>query len=157
MTFRDGPIDGVSIRALKCWEDARGWLIELYRDDELQGNPPAMAYVSQTLPGVARGPHEHRRQWDRFYFVGPGRFKLYLWDARPDSPTRGTRQTLLVGDGNLIEVLIPPGVVHAYQNTSDVPGVVLNFPDQLYAGPKRSEPVDEIRYEGLQDSPYQME
>ncbi|MHC4180763.1 MAG: dTDP-4-dehydrorhamnose 3,5-epimerase family protein, partial [Planctomycetota bacterium] len=61
--FREGTISGVLIRPLRRLEDSRGWLIELYRQDELDSAVyPSMAYVSQTLPGVARGPHEHREQ-----------------------------------------------------------------------------------------------
>jgi dTDP-4-dehydrorhamnose 3,5-epimerase len=153
--FREGPIDGVIVRPLERFEDARGWLIELYREDELDGAArPVMAYLSQTLPGVVRGPHEHRWQSDCFAFVGPGDFKLYLWDTRTDSPTSGNRQTLVVGESNRQFVLIPPGVVHAYRNVSEAPGLVFNAPDRLYAGAGKKDPVDEIRYEDQPDSPF---
>ncbi len=70
--FQDGPIEGVVLHVLKRFRDERGWLVELFRDDELGAtNRPVMAYVSMTLPGVARGPHEHREQADRFGFLGP--------------------------------------------------------------------------------------
>jgi dTDP-4-dehydrorhamnose 3,5-epimerase len=156
--FREGPIDAVVVKPLERFEDARGWLLELYREDEL---PPAalpvMAYVSQTRPGAVRGPHEHRHQTDCFAFVGPGDFKLYLWDTRPDSPTSGHRQTLLVGESNRRCVLVPPGVVHAYKNVSPVPGLVFNCPNRLYAGKGRGEPVDEIRHEDRPDSPFVLD
>jgi len=54
-------------------------------------------------------------------------------------------------------VIVPPGVVHAYRNVSDEPGWVFNFPNRLYRGPGRSEPVDEIRHEDLEDSPYVLD
>jgi dTDP-4-dehydrorhamnose 3,5-epimerase len=156
--FREGPIDGVVVKPLERLEDARGWLVELYREDEL---PPAacpvMAYVSQTQPGAVRGPHEHREQTDCFAFVGPGEFKLYLWDARPDSPTSGNRQTLVVGESNRQCVLVPPGVVHASRNVSRVAGLVFNCPNRLYAGKGRKEPVDQIRHEDRPDSPFVLD
>lgn len=153
-----GPIDGVVFRPLKQFNDARGWLIELFRNDELaDGDWPQMAYVSQTLPGVARGPHEHVDQSDYFAFVGPGDFKLYLWDARPHSPTSGRRQTAVVGQSNMQAVIIPPGVVHAYKNVSDVPGWVFNCPNRLYAGEGRRQPVDEIRHEDRPGSLYVLD
>jgi dTDP-4-dehydrorhamnose 3,5-epimerase len=156
--FHSGPIDGVTIRPLKRFDDARGWLIEFFREDELDpAIRPAMGYLSQTLPGVARGPHEHRHQTDYFAFVGPGDFKLYLWDARPDSPTAGHRQTLIAGQSNAQAVIVPPGVVHAYRNVSQVPGLVFNCPNRLYAGRGRQEPVDEIRHEDLAGSPFQLD
>jgi dTDP-4-dehydrorhamnose 3,5-epimerase len=156
--FQEGPIHGLLLRPIPRHDDARGWLIELFREDELPaGHVPAMAYLSETLPGVVRGPHEHREQSDYFAFVGPGDFMLYLWDPRAGSPTRGNRRTVLVGQSNQQAVLIPAGVVHAYRNVSDVPGLVINCPNRLYAGPGRTQPVDEIRYEDCADSPYQID
>jgi dTDP-4-dehydrorhamnose 3,5-epimerase len=54
-------------------------------------------------------------------------------------------------------VLIPPGVVHAYKNVSEVPGLVVNFPNRLYAGEGRKGPVDEIRYEDRPGSPFVLD
>ena len=156
--FREGPIEGVIVEPLDRYEDARGWLVELYREDELEpAVHPVMAYLSQTLPGVARGPHEHREQTDCFGFVGPGDFKLYLWDTRRDSPTSGNRQTLLVGQSSRQLVLVPPGVVHAYKNVGQVPGLVFNCPNRLYAGEGKQQPVDEIRHEDRPESPFLLD
>ena len=154
----DGPIEGAVIRPLRRFEDARGWLAEVYRDDETPaGLQAAMAYVSVTRPGQARGPHEHRVQTDWFCFPGPGAFEVWLWDARPGSPTHLRRQVLQAGREAPAIVVIPPGVVHAYRNVSDEEGLVFNCPNVLYQGPGRSEPVDEIRHEDDVDSPYRME
>jgi dTDP-4-dehydrorhamnose 3,5-epimerase len=156
--FKTGPIEGVLFKPLKQFVDARGWLIELFRDDEMNPNDqPRMGYVSETAPGVARGPHEHVEQSDYFLFVGPGDFKLYLWDARETSPTFGHRQTMVVGQSNRQAALIPPGVVHAYKNVGDSPGWVINCPNRLYAGEGRKEPVDEIRHEEEHGSPYVLD
>lgn len=156
--FEPGEIDGVVFKPLKRFMDARGWLVELYRQDELKSDDwPRMGYVSETLPGVARGPHEHADQSDYFAFLGPGDFKLYLWDARLDSATYGRRQSIVVGRSNMQAVLIPPGVVHAYRNVSDCPGWVFNCPNRLYAGEGRREPVDEIRHEDVLGSPFVLD
>ncbi|GAB6166787.1 dTDP-4-dehydrorhamnose 3,5-epimerase family protein [Thermostilla marina] len=158
MKFQDGSIHDITIDSLKRFSDARGWLVELFRHDELDRDVhPVMAYVSETLPGVARGPHEHVDQTDCFCFLGPGDFKLYLWDGRKDSPTFGVRQTLIVGESNPARVLVPPGVIHAYKNVGDKPGIVFNAPNRLYAGWGKKEPVDEIRHEDLDDSPYVLD
>ena len=136
--FTDRPIHDVILRSLQRFEDQRGWLVELFRQDELvEGNFPQMAYLSETLPGVTRGPHEHVEQSDFFLFVGPGDFQLYLWDAREGSPTHNHRQKVLVGESNWQSVIVPPGVVHAYRNVSDRPGMVINCPNRLYAGQGR--------------------
>jgi len=156
--FCDGEIDGVIIKSLKRYTDQRGWLVELFRVDELATeHAPQMAYVSETLPGVARGPHEHVDQTDCFAFVGPSDFQLYLWDARTNSPTHGHRLKLLVGQSNPQLAIIPPGVVHAYRNVGDHPGWVFNCPNRLYAGRNKQEPVDEIRHEDRKDQLYLLD
>jgi dTDP-4-dehydrorhamnose 3,5-epimerase len=158
ISFIDGLIDGVVLKPLSAHEDHRGWLIELYREDELAAERrPVMGYVSETRPGVARGPHEHVDQTDYFAFLGPGDFLLYLWDARTDSPTRGHRMKVAVGQSNRQAVIVPPGVVHAYKNVGPAAGWVFNAPNCLYAGPGKRGPVDEIRHEDQLDSPYRMD
>ncbi len=138
-------IQGVLIRSLMPYEDERGSLIELFREDEfLEQFKPAMGYISTTFPDVIRGPHEHHYQTDLFAFLS-GQFELNLWENRPGLTQ--IHETHFLGEKHPAIVLIPPGVVHAYKNISDQHAFVLNFPDQLYAGYKRSGPVDEIRYE----------
>jgi dTDP-4-dehydrorhamnose 3,5-epimerase len=158
MQFKTGTIDGVIWRPLKKYNDARGWLCELFRDDDLPAEyNPVMAYLSVTQPGVARGPHEHVDQSDVFCFLGPGSFKVYLWDNRPKSPTHWTRQTEVVGVDKPMLLIIPPGVAHAYRCVSSDPGTVFNCPNRLYKGPGRKEPVDEIRHEEDKNSPFQLD
>jgi dTDP-4-dehydrorhamnose 3,5-epimerase len=150
-------IDGVIWKPLRLFNDARGWLCEIFRDDELPAEfHPAMAYVSETKPGVCRGPHEHVAQADCFAFLGPGDFMLHLWDNRPASASRGAYQAALVGQSRPMVVVIPPGVVHAYENVSATPGWVINCPNQLYRGAGKQEPVDEIRHEDDPTSPFQI-
>ena len=156
--FNEGHIQGVILEPLERREDERGWLLEIFRQDELaEGLTPAMAYISQTLPGAARGPHEHREQTDMFAFIGPGDFKLYCWDTRRDSATFGNRRAWIVGESNRQAVIIPPGVVHAYKNIGTSAAIVINCPNRLHGGPARSRPVDEIRYENWPKSPYVLD
>ena len=158
MEFRDGPIDGVIWRPLRRYHDARGWLCELFRHDELTPDVhPVMAYISETEPGIARGPHEHVDQTDCFCFLGPSNFKVYLWDRRPQSPTCGRYQTEVVGADRPMLLVVPPGVVHAYQNVGGEPGLVFNCPNRLYKGPGRKEPVDEIRHEDAAQSHFRLD
>jgi dTDP-4-dehydrorhamnose 3,5-epimerase len=146
-------IDGVIIKPLKRFADDRGWLTELYRDDDLpDGFKPVMGYISTTHPGVARGPHEHRDQADGFCFLS-GTFRLTLWENRPDRPAR--KEVFEVGQDNPVFVTVPAGVVHAYENIGAEDAFVLNFPDRLYAGWGKKEPVDEIRHEEI-DSEFKL-
>ncbi len=156
--FKIGEIVDVVIRDLGKFEDPRGWLTELFRQDELDSEfYPVMAYISSTRPGVARGPHEHVDQADLFCFPGPSNFKLRMWDNRPDSPTFCHLMTLVVVADNPKVVIVPKGVVHAYQNVGTVDGIVINCPNRLYMGEQRREPIDEIRHEDDPETIFRME
>src|ERR1051325_10655899 len=88
--FKRGAIRDVVIYDLRKFVDERGWLAELFRLDELAEEfYPQMTYISSTLPGVTRGPHEHVHQADLFCFIGPSNFKIRMWDNRADSETYG--------------------------------------------------------------------
>jgi dTDP-4-dehydrorhamnose 3,5-epimerase len=156
--FKPGDIDGVVIRDLRRFNDSRGWLAELFRHDELDPEfYPVMAYTSSTNPGVTRGPHEHVDQADMFCFLGPSNFKLRLWDNRVASATYNNVVTVVVGEDNPKSVLIPRGVVHAYQNVGSESGIVLNFPNRLYMGVGKKDEIDEIRHEDDPQTIYRME
>lgn len=151
--MRDIP--GVIIRPLNRFTDSRGWLSELFRDDELPaGFKPAMGYLSVTHPGVTRGPHEHVHQTDAFAFVD-GTYELHLWENREGREEN--HGMILTGQETPLLVIVPPGVVHAYRNVGDADAFVLNFPDTLYAGHGKSEPVDEIRHEDEVNSRFRMD
>jgi dTDP-4-dehydrorhamnose 3,5-epimerase len=149
-------IEGVIIKELGKYNDERGWLSEVYRQDETDYRPE-MAYVSVTKPGVVRGPHEHRYQSDCFVFLGPGNLKLHLWDRREQSASKGEYINLDVGEDNPVMVIVPPGVVHAYKCTGDKDAYCLNMPDKLYRGEAKKEEVDEIRWEEDPNSPYKVD
>jgi dTDP-4-dehydrorhamnose 3,5-epimerase len=155
---KNETIDDVIVRALRKFDDDRGWLTELFRHDELAPEFfPVMSYISSTFPGVTRGPHEHVDQADLFCFLGPSNFKLRMWDNRADSPTYGKVMTLVAGEDNPQVVIVPKGVVHAYQNIGDKDGIVINCPNRLYRGDQRHEDVDEIRHEDDPDTIFRMD
>ncbi|OYV06589.1 MAG: dTDP-4-dehydrorhamnose 3,5-epimerase [Verrucomicrobiales bacterium VVV1] len=156
--FVDAPIEGILVKPLPVHEDSRGWLMELYREDQAGDEPlPAMAYASMTLPGISRGPHEHAQQTDRFCFFGPSDFLIVLWDNRPSSPTFNNRMKLIVGQTSPSLIVVPHGVVHGYRNIGSDSGLILNLPDRLYMGPQRQEDVDEIRHELDPESPFHLD
>ncbi|MBU8920991.1 MAG: FdtA/QdtA family cupin domain-containing protein [Bacteroidales bacterium] len=144
-------ISGVYVNQLPVTADDRGSLMEIFRTDELPELYPPMAYLSVTLPNRSRGPHEHVSQTDIFVFLGPA--DVLLWDNRPDSETYGMHRILLdTAPGT--QVIVPPGVVHAYRNRGPDSVMIANAPTSLYAGYGRNEDVDEIRHEDDEDSPF---
>jgi dTDP-4-dehydrorhamnose 3,5-epimerase len=146
-------LEGVIIRELGVYTDERGWLVEIFRNDDTAYRP-AMSYMSMTRPGVARGPHEHMDQTDLFCFFG--NFRLFLWDNRKGSSTFG-KKMIIDFDGRPHIAIVPPGVVHAYKNVGQSESFVLNLPDRLFKGEGRAFPVDEVRYEHDPDSPFRTD
>lgn len=153
--FKLSAIGGVVVRDIKKNIDERGWLAELYRSDEIEESVfPQMAYVSLTMPGVRRGPHEHIYQTDYFCFLGPSDFKIILWDNRKSSPSYLNKMILFLGEDNPAALIVPPGVVHAYKNIGLKSGLVINAANKLYAGNMRKEEIDEIRHENVSGTPF---
>lgn len=148
-------IQGVIVKKLNKYNDERGWLAEIYRDDELDFKP-AMSYVSMTKPGVIRGPHEHKKQADFFVFLGPGDFELHLWDRREGKETHGEYIKINAGESEPAAILVPPGVVHGYKCVSKNDGLCINLPDKLYRGKGKKDEADEIRWEDDPESPYKI-
>lgn len=146
-------MEGVVIKELKSYSDERGWLAEIFRDDE-SSYRPVMSYISMTKPGVVRGPHEHMEQTDLFCFLGP--FRLFLWDNRDGSPTKGEKMVVDF-DGRPHIAVVPPRVVHAYKNIGQSDAMVINLPDRLFKGEGKTSPVDEVRYEDDPDSPFKTD
>lgn len=156
--FNSGRINDIVINDMVKNSDRRGWLIELFRKDQIDNAIfPQMSYISLTNPGIIRGPHEHREQTDYFCFLGPSTFRLFLWDTRKGCSTYGNMMILEIGESDPKIVIVPPGVVHAYKNIGEVPGLVINLPNKLYAGWDKKETVDEIRYEEDSNSPFKVD
>jgi len=155
--FKRGNINGVFVKHLIKNVDERGFLIETFRVDSLPEDlRPQMSYLSYTEPGISRGPHEHVDQTDIFAFIGPGNFKIQLWDNRKESKTYKNTMVVFGGEDNPILVIVPPNVVHGYLNISRTyRGMVLNYPDKLYKGFDKKDKVDEIRHEDKGDEFYE--
>lgn len=149
-------IKGVVVKKIEVFSDERGWLAELFREDETDYKP-AMAYMSATKPGIVRGPHEHRFQADCFVFAGPGKFEIHLWDRRTGSETEGEYVKIEAGEDAPAMVIVPPGVVHGYKAVGGKDAYSINLPDRLYKGSGKAGEVDEIRWEKNPDSPYRIE
>ncbi len=149
-------IKGVIVKKLKDFRDERGWLTEIYREDESDFGPK-MSYVSHTNYKQVRGPHEHKKQMDYLIFIGYGDFDLYLWDNRDGSDSYGKKEKMIVGESNKVAVIIPPGIVHGYKSLSKNGSLSINLPDKLYKGNGKKKEADEIRHEDDKNSIFKIE
>ncbi|MBI5344845.1 MAG: hypothetical protein HZB83_05840 [Deltaproteobacteria bacterium] len=65
--------------------------------------------------------------------------------------------TIVAGESSPMAIIVPKKVAHAYKNVGDKDGLVFNCPNRLFKGQGKSAPIDEVRYEEAQDSPYKID
>jgi dTDP-4-dehydrorhamnose 3,5-epimerase len=95
------------------------------------------SYVTKTSRGVVKAWHYHLKQTD-VWFVASGKIKVGLFDAREGSPTCGVANTVVMGTGANVTLVIPPGVFHGYITLSEE-SVLINTTNCPYS------PDDEFR------------
>lgn len=124
-------IDGVLVQVLRVIPDDRGRLMEILRADDGLFAGFGQVYMTTTYPGVVKAWHMHAHQTDHICAVA-GMFRVALFDAREDSPTRFAIQEIYMGEHNPVLVRIPPGVYHGWLCVSEHEGMIVNIPDKLY-------------------------
>jgi dTDP-4-dehydrorhamnose 3,5-epimerase len=124
-------IDGVWVKDLSVIPDERGRLMEILRADEDGFEKFGQVYISTTYPGVVKAWHLHKVQDDNFCCV-KGMVKLVLYDAREDSPTKGTLTEYFIGDHSPLLVRVPAGVYHGWKCISGDESIVVNIPTEPY-------------------------
>lgn len=144
-------IDGVAIKELKVIPDERGRLMEMLRRDDEVFRQFGQVYMTTAYPGVVKGWHYHRKQWDHFVCVR-GMIKLVLYDDREGSATRGQVNEFFIGDQNPLLVQIPAYVYHGFKCVSEHEAIVINTPTEPYVYDEPDEyrlpaHTDEIPYD----------
>jgi len=124
-------IDGVKVKQLKPHCDERGRLMELFRTDWPEFIKFGQAYITTAYPGVVKGWHYHKLQTDSFICI-KGMMKVVLYDARPDSKTKGEINEFFIGVHNPMIVQIPALVYHGFKCISDEEAIIINIPTELY-------------------------
>jgi dTDP-4-dehydrorhamnose 3,5-epimerase len=132
-------IDGVVVRRPTVHLDHRGSLFEIYNGDPaVWATPIVYAYQASVLPGQIKGWARHELKTDR-YTLAVGDLLVLLHDGRPDSPTAGVTQRVVLSPKGDRQLVIPTGVWHLLVNLGAEEAHVLNFPTEPYihAAPDR--------------------
>jgi dTDP-4-dehydrorhamnose 3,5-epimerase len=124
-------IEGVATKKLKVIPDERGRLMECLRNDDELFIQFGQMYMTTTFPGVVKGWHLHRKQWDNIVCV-KGMIKLVLFDDRPESPTKGRLDQFFIGEHNPTLVRVPPGLWHGWKCVSVEEAFIVNAPTEVY-------------------------
>ncbi len=124
-------IEGVRTKRLKVIPDERGFLMEILRCDDELFKKFGQVYLTVVYPGVVKGWHYHKIQWDNFTIL-KGMAKIVLYDNRPNSPTKGEINEFFVGEKNPILITVPPLVLHGFKGIGVEPAYMINIPTEPY-------------------------
>jgi len=126
-------IKGVICKRLTVNCDERGRLMEMIRADDKDLNTVkfGQVYMTTAFPGVVKAWHYHRKQTDHFVCVR-GQMKVVLYDARPDSATKGMVNEFVIGDHAPFLIEIPNLVYHGFKCISEQEAIVINFTTECY-------------------------
>ena len=124
-------ISGVKTKKLRVIPDERGRLMEILRSDDEVFSQFGQVYMTTAYPGVVKGWHYHKRQFDNMAVV-KGMMKIVLYDGRKESDTYGEINEFFAGIHNPILIHIPPFVYHGFKCISSEEAIVINTPTEKY-------------------------
>lgn len=124
-------IQDVVLKKLKAVGDDRGFLMEILRSDDSLFDRFGQCYVTVVHPGIVKGWHYHKKQFDHFVCLG-GVAKVVLYDGRENSSTHGEVNEVILSLENPLLVKIPPYVFHGFTAEGDKDAMILNLPTELY-------------------------
>ena len=100
-------------------------------------------YFSCVFPGAIKAWHIHKRMTLN-YAVPLGEIRFVLYDDRPDSPTKGEVQEMVLGADNYCLVTVPPMIWNGFKGLGSETSIVANCatiphdPDEIV----RRDPMD---------------
>lgn len=126
MTYQETDIPGVFIITPRVFEDARGYFMETWREDDFnRGIGQTVHFVqdnqSMSTRGVLRGLHYQKGADSQAKLVRvlQGRVVDVAVDLRQDSPTFGKHVMVELSADNKQQLFIPRGFAHGFQVLSD--------------------------------------
>ncbi|MCZ6607389.1 MAG: dTDP-4-dehydrorhamnose 3,5-epimerase family protein [Alphaproteobacteria bacterium] len=136
-------IDGVRITPLRQIADERGKVMHMLRRDWDVFEAFGEIYFSCVFPGAIKAWHIHKRMTLN-YAVPLGEIRFVLYDDRPDSPTKGEVQEMVLGPDNYSLVTVPPMIWNGFKGLGRETSIVANCatiphdPDEIV----RRDPMD---------------
>lgn len=125
-------VAGVLTRQPATHVDHRGSVFEIVNDDpEYWSQPVVYAYQFSIHPGQIKGWGLHERKSDRYTLIR-GDLLTLLHDARPDSPTYGVTQKVILSERGIRQLIIPPFVWHMNVAFGTQESILVNHPTEVY-------------------------
>lgn len=126
MTVDSGVIHDIVLTPLNVIADERGAVLHMLRCDRAPFGQFGEVYFSEATAGVVKGWKRHKRMTQNFA-VPVGTMKVVLFDDRPDSPSFGTIQEVLLGRPDAYRLLtVPPMIWYGFKALGDDSALMAN-------------------------------
>lgn len=125
MEYISTAIEGVYLIKPRVFNDARGYFMEAFKQEEFDANVYPVKFVqdneSMSSYGVLRGLHYQKGEWSQAKLVRviKGRVLDVAVDMRRSSPTFGKYVMVELSDENKMQFFIPRGFAHGFLVLSD--------------------------------------
>ena len=138
MEYIGTAINGVFLIKPRVFNDARGYFVETFKQEEFEANVGCVRFVqdneSMSTYGVLRGLHYQKGEWSQAKLVRviKGRVLDVAVDMRRSSPTFGKYVMAELSDENKMQLFIPRGFAHGFLVLS--PEAIFTYKvDNVYA------------------------
>jgi dTDP-4-dehydrorhamnose 3,5-epimerase len=138
MEITTTKINGLYLIKPKVFEDDRGYFMESFKDEVINGLVPGLKFIqdnqSKSSYGVIRGLHFQKEPYaqTKLIRVLEGEILDAVVDLRKNSDTYGMHLCFLLNESNRQQVLIPPGCAHGFSVKSNA-ATVLYKVDKPYS------------------------
>jgi dTDP-4-dehydrorhamnose 3,5-epimerase len=125
MEYIPTAIEGVYLIRPRVFCDARGYFMEVFKQEEFDANVYPVKFVqdneSMSSYGVLRGLHYQKGEWSQAKLVRviKGRVLDVAVDMRKSSPTFGKYVMAELSENNKMQFFIPRGFAHGFLVLSD--------------------------------------
>jgi len=125
MEYISTAIEGVYLIKPRVFNDARGYFMEAFKQEEFDANVYPVKFVqdneSMSSYGVLRGLHYQKGEWSQAKLVRviKGRVLDVAVDMRKSSPTFGKYVMAELSEENKLQFFIPRGFAHGFLVLSD--------------------------------------
>ena len=125
MNYIQTEIDGVWIIEPRVFNDARGYFMEAFKEEEFRANIGGVHFVqdneSKSSFGVLRGLHYQKGEYSQAKLVRviKGKVLDVAVDLRRSSPTFGKYVSVELSEENKRQFFIPRGFAHGFLVLSD--------------------------------------
>ena len=125
MNYKQTEIDGVCIIEPRVFNDARGYFMEAFKEEEFRANIGDVHFVqdneSKSSFGVLRGLHYQKGEYSQAKLVRviKGKVLDVAVDLRRSSPTFGKYVSVELSEENKRQFFIPRGFAHGFLVLSD--------------------------------------